>query len=167
MIITKERIVNFFKNRCSAEEADEIYRYLQENPEWISMIYYNDEAWENFRYTEDMPEEWTQQLMETINAEKSVREGRFRWIKGFKVAAAVIGILLGTGAFWQRYEKRHGPSAADTAMDAGKDTTLINGKRVLERVMLDDGSVVELYPSSRLTFHLGFQRDKRTVLLSG
>jgi transmembrane sensor len=34
-------------------------------------------------------------------------------------------------------------------------------------VTLDDGSVVELSPASRLSFHRDFQRAKRTVFLSG
>ncbi len=63
MIITKDRIIDFFKDCCSADEADEIYRYLQENPELIS-AWFNEEEWENFEYTEDMPVEWSQHVLE-------------------------------------------------------------------------------------------------------
>jgi ferric-dicitrate binding protein FerR (iron transport regulator) len=168
MIITKERIIEFFEDRCSAEEADEIYRYLQENPEWIS-AWFNEEEWESFLYTEDLPQSWSQSLLEKIDAARSPREGRVRWMRGLKVAAAMIGILLGLVIVWQCYVKRGGPSAETIALsgDAAKDTTLINGKGGLKRVILEDGSVVELFPASRLTFHRGFQRDKRTVFLSG
>jgi ferric-dicitrate binding protein FerR (iron transport regulator) len=168
MIITKERIINFFKDRCSAEEADEIYRYLQENPEWIS-TWFNEEEWEHFQYTEDMPEDWSQHVLENIDAAKSTPEGRIRWMTGLKVAVAMIGILLGCSILWLRYGKKDGLSAENTVVlaDARKDTTLINGKSVLQRVILEDGSVVDLSPASRLTFRRGFQRDKRTVFLSG
>lgn len=165
MIITKERIIDFFEDRCSAEEADEIYRYLQENPEWIS-AWFNEEEWETFRYMEDLPQSWSQSLLEKIDAAKSPQEGRIGWMTGLKVAAAMIGILLGFVIVWQRHVKRDGPPTA-LSTDAGRDTTLINGKGVLQRVTLEDGSVVDLSPASRLTFHRGFQRDKRTVFLSG
>jgi ferric-dicitrate binding protein FerR (iron transport regulator) len=166
MIITKERIIAFFEDRCSAEEADEIYRYLQENPEWVS-TWFNEEEWETFRHTEDLPQSWSQSLLEKVDAAKSPQEGRIRWMSGLKVAAAMIAILLGLVIVWQRYVKKDGLSAETAVTDAGKDTTLINGKSVLQRVTLEDGSVVELSPASRITFHRGFQRDKRTVLLSG
>ena len=154
MIITKERIIAFFEDRCSAEEADEIYRYLQENPEWIS-TWFNEEEWETFRFTEDLPQSWSQSLLEKIDAAKSPQEGRVRWMSGLKVAAAMIAILLGLVIVWQRYVKKSGLSAETAALstDAGKDTTLINRKGVLQRVTLEDGSVVELSPASRITFH--------------
>jgi transmembrane sensor len=168
MIITKERIVKFFEDRCSAEEADEIYRYLQENPEWIS-TWFKEEEWVTFRHTEDLPQNWSRHILEKIDLAKSPREGRVRWTTGLKVAAAMIGILLGFVIVWQRYVKKDGLSAETTTFSAevGKDTTLINRKGALQRVKLDDGSVVELSPASRLSFHRGFQRDKRTVFLSG
>src|SRR6201991_1695621 len=168
MIITKERIIDFFEDRSSAEEADEIYRYLQETPEWVS-VWFNEEEWETFQHAEDLPQSWSQDLLEKIDAVKSPQEGRVRWMGGGKVAAAMIGILLGFVFVWQRYAKRGGSSAETIALssDAARDTTLVNGKRVLQRVTLDDGSVVELSPASRITFHRGFQQDKRTVLLSG
>ncbi len=168
MIITKERILEFFEDRCSAEEADEIYRYLQDNPEWIN-AWFNEEEWETFRHLEDKPRDWSADLLEKIDALKAPREGRLRWMTGLKVAAAMIAILLGLVIVWQDFVKRDGLSAETAALsaDAGKDTTLINGKSVLQRVTLEDGSVVELSPASRITFHRGFQRDKRTVLLAG
>jgi transmembrane sensor len=168
MIITKERIENFFGDRCSAEEADEIYRYLQENPEWIN-TWFNEEEWENFGFTEDLPQNWSQRLLEKIETAKSPGEGKIRWMTGLKVAAAMIAIVLGVAIIWQRYVKRDGLPAETTALsgDTGKETTLINGKGVLQRVTLEDGSMVELSPASRLSFHRGFQRDKRVVFLSG
>ena len=167
MIITKEKIIAFFEDRCSEEEADEIHRYLQENPEWIN-TWFNEEEWETFQYTEDLPQSWSQRLLEKIDAEKSPQEGPFRWMSGLKVAA-MIAILAGFVIVWQRYAKRDQPSAETTtvARGADKDTTLINGKSVVEKITLEDGSIVELSPASRITFHRGFQRDKRTVLLSG
>ncbi|HTI94458.1 MAG TPA: FecR domain-containing protein [Puia sp.] len=168
MIITKERIINFFEDRCSAEEAVEIYRYLQENPEWMS-AWFNEEEWETFLHTEDLPESWSADLLEKIDAAKSSREGRVRWMRGLKAAAAMIAILLGLVIVWQRYGKRDGLLAATAALSAGagRDTTLINEKPVLQRVTLEDGSLVELSPASRITYHRGFQKNKRTVLLSG
>jgi transmembrane sensor len=168
MIITKERIINFFKDRCSPEEADVIYRYLQENPEWIN-TWFNEEEWEHFQYTEDMPEDWSEAVLENIDAAKSVQGGRVRRMTGLKVAAAIVGMLLGCSVLWLRYGKKDGLSADNAAVlaDARKDTTLINEKTVLQRVILEDGSAVDLSPASRLTFHPGFQRDKRTVFLSG
>lgn len=168
MIITKDRIVDFFKDRCSAEEADEIYRYLQENPEWIS-TWFNEDEWESFRYTEDMPEDWSQHILEKIDAAKFMQGGLVRRMTGLKVAAAMIAILLGCSLLWLRYGKKDGLSAENAAVlaDARKDTTLINDKVVWQRVILEDGSLVELSPRSRLSFHRGFQQDKRTVFLSG
>ncbi len=168
MIITKERIINFFKNRCSAEEADEIYRYLQENPEWISM-WFNEDEWENFRYTEDMPEEWSQDVLEKIDAAKSTQVGRIRRMTVLKMAAAMIAVLVGCGVVWLHYTKKEELSAETAAVLTGarKDTTLINGKTMLQRVILEDGSMIDLSPASRLTFRPGFQPDKRTVVLSG
>src|ERR1700754_4674798 len=115
MIITKERIIAFFEDRCSAEEADEIYRYLQENPEWIG-AWFNEEEWETFRHTDDLPQSWSESLLEKIVAAKSPREGRVRWMKGLKVAAAMIAILLGLVLVWYRYAEKNGLSAETAAL---------------------------------------------------
>ncbi|HEY4288598.1 MAG TPA: FecR domain-containing protein [Puia sp.] len=168
MIITRERIVKFLEDRCSAEEADEIYRYLQENPEWI-IRWFNEDEWESFRHTEDLPQNWSQEMLEKIDTARTPRKDRVRWMTGLKVAATITGILLGSVFVWQRYAKK-GELPRETmalSADAGRDTTLINGKGTLQRVILEDGSVVVLSPASRLSFHRGFQQNKRTVFLSG
>ncbi len=169
MIITRERIVKFFEDRCSAEEADEIYRYLQENPDWI-ISWFNEEEWETFSHTEDLPLNWSQFMLEKIDSMKTPREGRVRWMSGLKVAVAMIGILLGFLIVWLHHTKKNGLSPAEAialSAETGRDTTLFNQKSRSQRVTMDDGSVVELSPASRLTFHRGFQKDKRTVFLSG
>jgi ferric-dicitrate binding protein FerR (iron transport regulator) len=88
---------------------------------------------------------------------------------GLKVAAVITGILVSLVTIRQLYVKKDRPSAVFTALSAGAgmDTSIINRTGKLQRVTLEDGSAVELSPASRLTFHRGFQRDKRTIFLSG
>jgi len=53
-----------------------------------------------------MPEDWSQHVLENIDAAKSTPEGRIRWMTGLKVAVAMIGILLGCSILWLRYGKK-------------------------------------------------------------
>ena len=61
MKITKELVIAFFEDRCSKEEAEAVYKHLQENPR-ILRDYFPEEEWMDFNAVEVPTEPWSEDV---------------------------------------------------------------------------------------------------------
>lgn len=87
----------------------------------------------------------------------------FRW-------AACIIVLFGIGSLVWRYRPNDTVSYQDLVTSIDERTTLIekiNESEVPLIVHLEDGSVITLEKNSRLSYPIHFDKNKRTVILSG
>lgn len=157
MKITKELVIAFFEDRCSKEEAEAVYKHLQENPQ-ILRDYFPEEEWMEFNAVEAPTETWSEEVWEKI------RPAKIRLIHFIRVAAAIV--VIGSGVFAYRYYTMRAPQEL-VASTIIRDTTLTNNSPRPRRDTLTDGSVVDLYPGSSLRLRWNFEKDKRVITLSG
>ena len=158
MKITKELVIAFFEDRCSKEEAEAVYKHLQENPR-ILRDYFPEEEWMEFNAVEVPTEPWSEDVW------KKIRPAKIRLIHLIRVAAAIV--VIGSGVFAYRYYNTMRAPRMLVASTIIRDTTLTNSSPGPRRDTLTDGSVVELYPGSSLRLRWNFEKDKRVMTLSG
>jgi transmembrane sensor len=214
MKITKEKVITFFEDGCSKEEAEAIHRCLIENPA-VLHDFFPEEEWMAFQVMEDLPPDWSQKVWKKIQAGKALVSGTMSTgpagsamnttvntalvsgtvntvlVNGAASTAPVNGRLsllyivrtavaiaaMGAGFF---ILKQYAGGKADPGVKLAnvlpsgsslplknRDTVLINRTSRIRKDTLTDGSVVELSPASRLKFQWNFERDKRSITLSG
>lgn len=166
MKITIELVIAFFEDRCSAEEAEAVHRYLEENPGLLH-DFFPEEEWMTFQATEGLPETWSQKTWKKIRKEKAPVRPLYIMIRA---AAAIAVVAVGFLVF-----KHYAAGKADPGVKLARslpaaengDTILVNQTDKIRKDTLTDGSVVELSPAGRLRLRWGFEDNKRSIALSG
>jgi transmembrane sensor len=168
MKITKEQVIAFFEDRSSRREVEAIYWYLAENPQLLH-DFFSEEEWLAFKGTQDLPGQRAEEIWETIQGEKHPVTSRVRPLYLLRTAAAVVAIAVGSFIYKQYADRQPGPGVRLAAIQPApkSDTLLINRTEHLLKDTLTDGSVVELSPASTLGLHWNFDRNNRSVRLSG
>jgi transmembrane sensor len=169
MKITIELVIAFFEDKCSKEEAEAIHRYLVENPGLLH-DFFPEEEWMAFQGAEDLPQKWSQKVWKKIQAGKTPVTGRVRFMNIIRIAAAAMAVIaVGIFAFKQYAGGKADPGVKLASIPSveNRDTVLTNQTTRIRKDTLTDGSVVELFPASRLRFHWNFDGDKRSIILSG
>jgi transmembrane sensor len=167
-MITQEIMERFFRNECTSEEKDRITLYLQEHPEELDK-WLNEEEWENFEAAGDLPAFVSEKLFGRISEEQ--RKDRLPKILFRRLAAAAC-IALAIVAGWKFYPHRRQVSPSMTAnrvasVDADTLQYARNNSGDKMTVALKDGSLIELYPESEVSFSERADAPERVVYLKG
>jgi len=162
MEITKELILRFFKNQCTAEEAAAVANYLKLRPEVLE-DFLPEQAWDELQEEEDLLDQdkkaaiWAQLKQQLGLSTPKVRN--LWWMS----AAASLLLLFGI-TFWL-YQK---PAALQSPVkDVVHNLVKMNyGKEEL-RLNSSDGSTVLLKPGSELRYPEKFVGNERNFYLNG
>lgn len=193
MTITREKVIGFFEDRCSAAEAEAIHAYLQEHPQWVA-AHFPEEEWREFVLDPAADQRGTglsgpaadqpgariwngvaaqtgvgvrgkRGMLRALRRRGTVRTMRLRYAG---VAAAVV-MMIGAGTF---FASRPGTRAHETAIvlreEPISDSIFLNNRTPrVTRDTLADGSVLELLPGSSVALGHAFGGKKRDVVLKG
>jgi transmembrane sensor len=167
-MITQELMERFFGNECTSEEKERIMLYLQEHPEELDK-WLNEEEWEDFAAAGDLPVFVSDKLFGRIAEEQ--RKDRLPKILFRRLAAAAC-IALAIVAGWKFYPHRRQASPSMTAArvaPVNADTLQYARNNSSEKmtVALRDGSLIELYPESEISFNERADASERAVYLKG
>ena len=168
-MIDDQLIKKYFKNQCSDEEADLVYRYLTDYPEVLEDYIPLNEILKETGSA--ISPAITDKILEHIRKEMATPKKRFFFIKPFmRWAAAVAAILVMVMGlhYWSGQHAQKRVDVISHISSAGEQMILKENKtnKVLE-VPLPDGSLVTLYPKSGLKYAAGFTKDKRELYLQG
>ncbi len=180
MEITPQLIEQFFNNKCSSGEAEEIAAYLSENKD-VREKYLGDEEWRAISDERQINIETSQQLLQMLQRQlfffkpTLVVSFKKRIVKPFVAAASVILLI---GASWW-YMQKSEPSikgifvAAENIPQIKNETLPINwqvksntGQSAM-KVTLADGSVITLFKNTVIKYPKSFNGDTREIHLNG
>ncbi len=183
---SRELIERFFINECSAEEAEQVTRYLEQHPELLDE-YAGPVDWKDdqeygvlpdgmapagLRYTalpdDTLPAGLREQMRD--NVYRSTRPPvRNIWMMRSAAAACIVGLLI-LGTFWVGSSGHKGATR-----EVAKRTPVIGRHtRILKITGADkvtfttpDGSTIELAAHSELSYEEPFTSHARAFRLSG
>ena len=161
-MLSREQIERFFNHECSAEEANAIARFFEENPEELGK-YISEAEWEAFQYTEKLDPEKSDKFWMAINREtlKTSSVSKIFYLKRFAAAAAVIALIISGWLFYNRQDQSE-PTKAIAIEKKIENTT---GRPMA--IKLSDSSEVLLSAYSSLAYYEPFEEDKRSLHLEG
>ena len=140
------------KKDTASNDAEELHK-RQEQAEWDSFdnsIHKEEEFWE---------ENWN-----AIRRQKT-RSARIIRLKQTAAAAAVAGVLLGAYLWFGASNTR--TSRQQLPMAQASYKTITNTTAEAMDIMLDDSSLVTLFPASALRYEAAFPRKERNIFLEG
>lgn len=164
---SREDLIAFIENRTSDKQANEIYHYLLKHQEVLDDLF-SEEEWLSFNVQEEQSAEWANQLWNKIQkGKKSSGQNPFRLLSS--VAAAILVIVAGIAIMTHSYRKETTKPvvAVNIHQLPIADTTVVNATAGILKITLEDNSRIQLFPSSVLKYHRGFERDKRDIHLTG
>jgi ferric-dicitrate binding protein FerR (iron transport regulator) len=172
MQIDKAIIEKFLNNRCNAEEAKQVHRYLQDHPEILQEWFQHDwkQAAEEGPVNSYFAADMYRTIDESIHAQKPGLLRSMHWA----TAAAVIVVAF---SIWMYLPEQKDPVTTEQVAAIKKETTVQlpqepwqqhqNNSGSKQKLKLPDGSAVLLAPSATLKFKPGFDKEKREMFLEG
>jgi transmembrane sensor len=169
-MITRELMEKFLRNGCDPGEKERIALYLQEHPETLEKFLIEEE-WESFETTEDLSPGVSEKLFSRIRKEEQKNGPSTIIVLRRWIAAASILLLMVAG--WMFFSHRNAviPSvAANTIASATPEDSLQhlwnNGADKMT-IVLKDGSSIELYPESGISYSKKWDGPQRAIYLKG
>jgi transmembrane sensor len=168
-MITKELIWKFLQNACTAEEREMVARYLEENPGALEQ-YLGEEDWESFATSQRLDPSISKRLFSRLEREYGQHHASRKLLKSFAAAASII-LLVGIGWIFLLHRqaksdipafalKLHSPDQGDSL----QHTWNLTGEKMT--IALKDGSMIELYPASEVSFREDM-KGRRGIHLQG
>ncbi len=162
MEITRELILRFFKNQCTAEEATEVADYLGLHPELLEH-YLPEQSWnelnaESSELADDKQLALLQQIRLKLGFSKA-KHNNIWWI-----GAAASLLLIAGLAIWQQRK----PAAIQRpAEELVHNLVKMNYGKAAMELKIIDGSTVVLEPGSELRYPEYFKGRDRNFYLQG
>lgn len=160
MQITNAQLDRFLKGLCTADEAQMIAGYLEENPDVLAAYLQND--WDGIDADTALPAGLSDSMYRRIDR-YTVRKGNAvkKWI--WTAAAAVVGVLVTLGLF-QKNDSR--PAMMASLHTPVRKTAITwqeysNNTRKKDTVTLPDGTAVYLFKNGHIRY------KEREVYLRG
>ncbi len=169
--ITTEQIEHFFEGRCTQEEAEQVLKYLRDNPHVLNSFIRND--WEAADPQGAMPEGYSAEMFREIKT-KMMGERRVVPIRKIMmgVAAAVLLLVAGIWMLWRDKGQaghvaviRNNTPVVSAPLVVQKLHQNTSGRK--ESILLPDSSAVTLYANSSIRYPEPFDKDKRALSLEG
>lgn len=179
----RELVGKFFRNECTAEEAEIVIQWLAEDPALLSS-FLPEEEWQQSTQN-PLPLQIESEIWQQIQQLKKSSEVRVapslwnkvsegsRFLRSgkviFRLAAAAAVLVFMVGIWWQNSNKQ---GTEVGLMVEKKSTVLVDMDTLTNRAdkvlvhYLPDGSKVSLYANARIIFAHDFQHN-RSLLLEG
>lgn len=161
----------FFRDELSEYEQALVEEHFRQHPELLEQ-YVTEKSWEDFDTSEDLAAPIADKMLQVISSatykRDKIRRMVYRWAS---VAAVLLVAIAGYFLLAGRAERSGQPSAI-----AAKGTTISpdqewrtdsNGTDKTLHLSLEDGSLVELSKSSRISYRKHFEQASRNIWLTG
>lgn len=172
MQIDKLIIERFLANRCDAEEAEQVHRYLTDHPEALQQ--YLQQEWDGINATGTLDSAHAAAMFRQV--QKNTGTGKVISMKHLSwVAAAAVLIIICCTWLYQ-------PATKTTATRIVAATNTVtkniagpvynwqqqhNRSGKIQKMILPDGSVVSLSPAAIVKYKQPFEPGKRDIYLEG
>ncbi|GGH12654.1 FecR family protein [Pedobacter zeae] len=169
MQINQKLVEKFFSGQCTAAEARLVSKYLAD--ENNREVYLNSEEWEHFEPVEKVDEKISDRIyvkvLDHIHDKRETRRIRFRYL----AYAASIVLIATVGLVAYKLTNNRVAKPSYVASNRSKpvtrvETFITNTSAVKKNYTLPDGTIVELYPKSEVSY-FPFDQGKRDVNLTG
>ena len=162
MEITRELILRFFKNQCTAEEATEVANYLALHEELLEE-FLPEQSWnETNEQSSELQEDKKAALLQKIRLRLGISHTRTKSIWWMSAAASIL--IVGGLLFWQNKK----PAAIQhPANELVHNLVKMNYGKEEMRLEIIDGSTVILEPGSELRYPEYFKGKDRNFYLKG
>lgn len=167
--MTRELIDRFFREECTSEEAAEVAAYLKANPSVLEE-YLSTEEWDTFKPgTPEVVDEFWNETWDNIrrtNRSRSVA----RKIRNAASVVAIMALVVTAIYYFIDSPKEIKTPVAQTPANKKSEPEykiVRNDTKEIERITLDDSSVVELSPASFIQYETPFGKLKRDIQLEG
>ena len=161
-----ELIERFFNKQCTAGEAKEIAAYLKANPTVLEE-YLSTHEW-NLIAGKEMPEEFWSEIWHSIQKKNKSKIISLK-LKRIAVAACLI-LLAGTLYYYLNTTKQNIQPVAwvhQTVLPQAEHRTVRNITNKIMTIVLEDSSVIKLFPASFVEYDVPFPANKRDIVLEG
>lgn len=156
-------IDKFIQNRCSAAEASEAFKILQDDAELLDLVL-NETEWDAINPNKTHNEAIKAGIWQGIAKETKPAQ-TFKIPKVIYWAASII-MVLGIGLFIKLKEISPSYKTSSTVQTTVKHNTLTNTSNSRQYYHLPDGSEVTLHPKSQIKYTEDF-KSRRNVHLTG
>jgi len=162
MEITKELILRFFKNQCSAEEAAAVANYLEHRPELLE-DFFPEQEWDALQEEEFLLDQAKKAaLLKQVKHQLGLTTPPVRRLWWLSAAAALL-IIFGL-TLWLSQK----PAALQSPVkDLVHNLVKMNYGRTDLPLKISDGSTVLLKPGSELRYPEEFKGNERNFYLNG
>jgi transmembrane sensor len=165
-----ELIARFLKRECTAEEAEQVQHFFENNPHLLEE-YWSEAEWQTFYNDKNLEPVRSEQLLANIlqklqlNVEVPLFSSTTRLFS--RIAAAICVFML--YLLWQ-----HSYTHTDVKLNRVADNTVVPQWRTTENkrqapmyLTLDDGSRVILQACASIKYQLPFRQKTRHIYLTG
>ncbi|MCD8741027.1 FecR family protein [Mucilaginibacter roseus] len=166
---TDELIRKYFNRQCTAEEAELVYRHLQQHPEIVERLL-SEQDWKQFDGGKHPNPHKSAQMLDAILSQidhQPVTEKRPLRLWRYAGVAASLILITGLAIFQlTRPEQVSKQYVWVPARIVNWQNTTNHGNGI-QHILLDDGSDVALYPGSSVKYKLPFKDSTRDIYLTG
>lgn len=154
-------IIKFFDNKSSAQEAAEVYAYLEERPELLDS-FLSLEEWEQLSISEILTEDQMVALKRGIDQEinSQSKPGRLRPLKKLWSAAAAVLLVLAGFLLYNKVSQNH--IQPETLTQYFK---IENRGKEAHEVWLPDSSKLILSPGAAVVYQEGYAENRVVAVL--
>ena len=165
MIINDEVLGRFLQDKCTPEEAEAVFHYLEANPGQMEKLM-TEEDWTAFRNSVSLHPAVSQKMLTAIADSSFKSKRQYGWLR---YAAAVI-VPIGVGLYFFLMtgpKKANRELATETVSSRTNISVIANTTSEEKRITLADGSTVVLEPGSEISLDTTFGINSRNVKLKG
>jgi ferric-dicitrate binding protein FerR (iron transport regulator) len=160
MEVDKTLIKKFLQNLCSVEEAEQVWKHLQEHPGDMDFLQTENKQ-DNTILNPIKKEALLLKIKEKIQIERPLRKNRLWWAGASAAAILLIGFI----SIWININKA--PIAEDLSLEKTHTLVHINYGHEDMSLVISDGSTILLKPKSEVRYLESFGSDKRDFYLKG
>jgi ferric-dicitrate binding protein FerR (iron transport regulator) len=160
MEMLKRSIINLFKGTPSKQDAQDILHLSEEQVD----SYFNEKEWESFS-PGILPDEWSAEWYSNIQ-QQIAPPRQLHW-KRWLAAACVLLVATNSVLYFHAGRNQNAEIKTTAQNSAPKEQRIINRLATVQQYLLPDSSVVELSPSSSITYKEHFEKDRRALFLDG
>lgn len=167
MNVTEDLIRQFFLGKCSQAETTAVIKYLEENPAALAQ-YMGKSEWDEIttKTTQPLPAAQREKMFDHINQAITKRSIKNKQPYQWAIAATILlFVFFGLGIYFNDGEKQ--PLLAQFNQNENTWQHIKNPGAELIHLTLKDGTKVELYPNSQISFPKTVSTTKREVQLTG
>lgn len=172
MQIDKSLIEKFLENRCNAEEAKLVHRYLTRHPGILQQYYRYD--WEEAATGDALEHGQAAAMYEAIGGRVHTGKTVVKRLISWTAAAAVIIVILATWLLRPAHTADDTPAPVATVTKPARQVTTSNSRQhqrnttnTTVKITLPDGSIASLAPAAVISYPKAFEPGKREIVLEG